>query len=1400
MKIEILPYKILFLFLILIIFNFNAKAQIYCTPIGTCGTEYIFTNVKFSSINNTSSCINSGYGNYSATVPPAIITAGTTIPISLTIRSTGINYAAIWIDYNQNGLFETNEYKNLGSVNNGDITTTTTVLNNSVFIPSDILAVGNTRMRVKLKLSNPIIATEACAVTNETEDYTLNIIPAKVAITFTPSFSDTFYTQKISFSAQIKQSDLGLNTTDSLKPRLWAKTYGSNGWKSVKGSLVSGTITNGFWQFEINHDSLNIRRNSCDSVQFYFVAQDMNNPINLGYLPEAGTSHINVQTQISPSSIPFGYRLKPRLRDTIYVSNNNCRYKSLSGENGLFQHINSSLLENDLTIIIDGDALEDGKYSIKNSGLNGHSLTIRPDGNIIRTLSGSYSTTSILQLNGVKNVTVDGSFNGFGKYLRFLNESSVYNNNIDIASNIKIFNSCDSITLINLIFEYKPRSFNIEETSVLISIGTNKGILIKNNLFKEASAIDLPERQLVSVNGNNTAIVKNNEFKNFRESGINIYNQSNNWLIDSNHFYRTIIPPYIFQSFPNFAAISVTGGGHIISNNFIGGQAQFCAGSAMGFMDYPSISAIKSEAPSGILPNIISANKIDNINTKNSSLLGLSSGNFFAILGKDSYCTIKDNSIGNTQSNNATISSSAAYISGINIVGSQNVEILNNTIAALTNNVINGEVLMYGISKRNFVNGLGAFNASTKISNNKIYNLSNSRNGTAANSNVFSDLGGTAGISVGEGLTNLIEQNEIHDISVTSNHVSGIMIQGLSGVIPSIIQRNKIYNLINTSNSIGSCCNDDIYNGIINGIGVDAESTGLDILNNQISITNNNIINPVSIRGIYEAYGNSSTTNPLQRIIYNTVYIGGAANQNGGSAGYFSLYMRVKNINNNIFYNERTGGTKGHYAYRFPNNFPNNASSLLTYTKVNNNLYIVPDTLSFSQIDPNNYRSWSSWKSLTKADSSSYIPLVQNIPSPQFFTNKVTGNLNLDTTNSTCWYANSKALPFTAIAADYDNSFIRSTSIATGYTDIGSDEFSTNTLAPGSFCAGSNTTLTSNIIGNTYQWQQKTVNGFIDLVDNANYNGTKNVVLQINSVPYLWNGQEYRCVINSTIFSDVFSIIVNPTTTPAVNIISSSTLICAGTSISFTATTINGGILPTYQWKKNGNNVGTNSNIYSSNTIANGDIISVVLTSNATCASVATANSNSISITVTPLTTAINISGTTNVIQGLSTIILSTIINGGTSSAYQWQDSTSAHPWQNISGASTVSLNYTPTNGNKLRCILISNAACATGISIISNVLAFTVDTPIPPTGGNGNFRYFPNPVINMLNIDSLKISDEWESIAITSINGSQNIITQNISRQSKVVINVQSLSLGMYLAILRNKRGEMAYFKFIKM
>ena len=86
--------------------------------------------------------------------------------------------------------------------------------------------------------------------------------------------------------------------------------------------------------------------------------------------------------------------------------------------------------------------------------------------------------------------------------------------------------------------------------------------------------------------------------------------------------------------------------------------------------------------------------------------------------------------------------------------------------------------------------------------------------------------------------------------------------------------------------------------------------------------------------------------------------------------------------------------------------------------------------------------------------------------------------------------------------------------------------------------------------------------------------------------------------------------ITTASVTPTVSIAADQNPVCHGTTVTFTATPINGGTTPTYQWQVNGVNAGTNSPTFTSITLADGDIVTVTMTSNANCVTTPTATSH----------------------------------------------------------------------------------------------------------------------------------------------------------------------------------------------
>lgn len=1378
----------IFSLFLLLLYSNKIKSQ-YCIPDLNCGSNNTISNVSFGSINNsTSSCSFSGYENFSSSVAPGIVFGGKNNLFSATLTAGNTAYLGIWIDLNHNNIFDTTEYTFIGSGNG-------ITVSKNIFLPS-LPVPGLTRLRVRRASGSiPVNLSAPCSnvfSAGEIEDYSISITPPPIVIYFAP-FADTLYDPVINLTARITQNSIGLDNTSDLKPRLWYKRPGSSGWKSSQGTLISGTLNDGNWKFPVYHDSLNFRRNSCDSVQFYFVVQDLTNPPNLGYLPEPAL-HSNVNTQTSAPAVLFGYRLKPRLKDTIYVGTSDCRYRSLSGTNGLFQQINARKLEGNLQILIETDLLEDGVHDLKGSSQNGYSITISPATSTIKNIQANNICTNSILLNNAKNILIDGSYNGTGKFLKFKQTFSPYG---DTMTNIKIFNSCDTIILKNLLFEDISTHHGGSEYSVLLSGGNNKNIVIANNLFTSTSNLQMAECYIASNHGNNRALIRGNEFNNFLQYGILISSPCDNWIIDSNHFYKSIISTeYVL----NVSAVSVKGGGHQIINNYIGGSEPFCAGTPYKYLDFLpySFAGIQAQSPGGSSHCIISNNQIDNIIFATASN---NSNNLFAgIQTIDNKSVIKDNIIGNTGGVLQNISVVTSYIYGIASWGTGPVEIKNNIVSGLKNNVGQsyGASSLSGIYRANNQNGNPIFADSAIITGNTIFNLYNSRNTNSTQS----DVGYTVGIITRGGLYNRVEKNTVHSVSVTEGSVTGIAFYDGQGGIPSILQKNRIYNIVNNDNSVSSCCDDDFYNGVINGIAVTGEGSGLDIINNQVSITNNNISNPVSIRGIYEGYY-MNIPPPLQkqRVLYNSIYIGGTASQNGGSGCFVTLSQKVKEIYNNLFYNDRIGGTKGHYGIRM---LGSGVSATLSGTRSNYNLYAIPDTAAFATYYPLGKIGLGQWKSLTGLDDSTYVSQIINVPSNSLFVNKAAGNLNINSDNEVCWSVNNKALPYIGITDDFDGSGIRPTTLTAGNSDIGSDEFLTYTMAPGGICEGGLKQFTSNITGTSYQWQIKTLGGFLNINNTANYSGTQTGILQISSIPYDWSGQQYRCLVNGTLYSDLFTLIVVQTVTPSVVVSTNNTTVCSGFATTFYAVASSAGNSPAFQWLLNGNNTGTNNFQYTSSSLISGDIISVRITSNAACSNPATATSNSLVMTITnSILPVITISGNTTLTAGQSSLLNTAVTNPGSAPGYQWQDSTSSHSWQNISSATNPSFSYTPAaTGNKVRCLLTSNAVCASPATVTSNSLSFTLSpvTAINPVSASSfGIRLFPNPVTGTLYIDSLKISDKWASAEIIQSGGTRVLQPVSLSGRTNIPIDVNRLPSGYYLLRLNRRTGPAALLKFIK-
>lgn len=107
---------------------------------------------------------------------------------------------------------------------------------------------------------------------------------------------------------------------------------------------------------------------------------------------------------------------------------------------------------------------------------------------------------------------------------------------------------------------------------------------------------------------------------------------------------------------------------------------------------------------------------------------------------------------------------------------------------------------------------------------------------------------------------------------------------------------------------------------------------------------------------------------------------------------------------------------------------------------------------------------------------------------------------------------------------------------------------------------------------------------------------------------------------------------------------------CAGQSVTFTATPINGGTAPEFQWKVNGSNVGTNSQSFTTSSLINNQLITCVMASNLPGVTGSPAISNAIKMKVNILPATPIVGSNTPVCSG-SSINLTTPAATGT---YHW--------------------------------------------------------------------------------------------------------------------------------------------------
>ncbi|MEO7309751.1 MAG: T9SS type A sorting domain-containing protein [Chitinophagaceae bacterium] len=377
-----------------------------------------------------------------------------------------------------------------------------------------------------------------------------------------------------------------------------------------------------------------------------------------------------------------------------------------------------------------------------------------------------------------------------------------------------------------------------------------------------------------------------------------------------------------------FCAIAVTSGNANIgttTGNIIGTATSsiYTASTTSGAM----VAGIYTTSSNAVT---IQNNTIQNIDAMGTSASFSGSINGINTAGAGTLVDISGNTVGNATNpnlrmgnlttganlSNAGTTFGAASGTGIfnGILNSSSAVAITIGTATLPNIIRNAEVKSTSTSA--VFRGISSSAGTTSIINNTITNLT-----TVSTQAAFTSGGLTGlGIYTSGGTNQVISRNTIANLSLTNTGTGGYNLAGISFTVPSTaisITRNSISNLSNASTS-GTAT----LPGTVTGIFIrDAGTAGTldNITNNMINLGGGQTTN-TSFIGIWAQYTSSSAG--TLKIYHNSINIDGTAAAGaqpsfGFYRGDFSataLTTYTVDARNNIFNNNRGGGTGKHYA------------------------------------------------------------------------------------------------------------------------------------------------------------------------------------------------------------------------------------------------------------------------------------------------------------------------------------------------------------------------------------------------------------------------------------------------------------------------------------------------------
>lgn len=243
-------------------------------------------------------------------------------------------------------------------------------------------------------------------------------------------------------------------------------------------------------------------------------------------------------------------------------------------------------------------------------------------------------------------------------------------------------------------------------------------------------------------------------------------------------------------------------------------------------------------------------------------------------------------------------------------------------------------------------------------------------------------------------------------------------------------------------------------------------------------------------------------------------------------------------------------------------------------------------------------------------------------------------------------------------------------------------------------------------------------------------------------------------------------------TTPAISTHPLPATQCAGTSLTMSVAATGSSI--SYQWKKDGSNIGTATNSsYTINSLQASDAGSYVCMVYNGCA---TLNSNAAAVAVNPNTSIVTHPANSVLVSGQNATF--SVTASGSNLGYQWKkNNVDLNNGGNISGATSATIqisNVTSADAAFYSCLVSGDCGSAN-----TNYAQLSLNTTGVEESNILQGKVYPNPAIESLTVDLMTFD---QGGVLQLMDGTGKIVYQTtLSEAALVNINVRSFSAGLY-------------------